>query len=66
MNLLNTICLVYQSEKDEMVSRRSAKYFENKPNVLVNKLKKSGHYYYDKEDFDFLITEFKKILNMDS
>ena len=66
VNLLNTICLVYQSEKDEMVSSRSAKYFENKPNVLVNKLKKSGHYYYDKEDFDFLITEFKKILNMDS
>ena len=65
-NLLNTTCLVYQSEKDEMVSSRSAKYFENKPNVLVNKLKKSGHYYYDKEDFDFLITEFKKILNMDS
>lgn len=66
VNLLNTICLVYQSEKDEMVSSRSAKYFENKPNVLVNKLKKSGHYYYDKEDFDFLITEFKRILNMDS
>ena len=66
VNLLNTTCLVYQSEKDEMVSSRSAKYFENKPNVLVNKLKKSGHYYYDKEDFDFLITEFKKILNMDS
>ena len=66
VNLLNTICFVYQSEKDEMVSSRSAKYFENKPNVLVNKLKKSGHYYYDKEDFDFLITEFKKILNMDS
>ena len=66
VKLLNTICLVYQSEKDEMVSSRSAKYFENKPNVLVNKLKKSGHYYYDKEDFDFLITEFKKILNMDS
>jgi len=66
VNLLNTTCLVYQSGRDEMVSSRSAKYFKNKPNVLVNKLKKSGHYYYDKEDFDFLITEFKKILNMDS
>ncbi|MBE7092960.1 MAG: hypothetical protein E7365_07285 [Clostridiales bacterium] len=66
VNLLNTTCLVYQSGRDEMVSSRSAKYFKNKPNVLVNELKKSGHYYYDKEDFDFLITEFKKILNMDS
>ena len=66
VNLLNTTCLVYQSEKDEMVSRPSAKALENNPNILVKKLKNSGHYYYDKEDFDFLITEFKKILNMDS
>lgn len=66
VNLLNTICLVYQSEKDEMVSRRSVKFLENNPYISVKNLKKSGHYYYDKDDFDFLITEFKKILNMDS
>ena len=47
-----------------MVSRRSKNYLENNPNILVNELKKSGHYYYDKEDFEFLITEFKKMLNV--
>lgn len=66
LDLLNTTCVVYQSGKDEMVSRHSAKYFGNKPNVSVNELKKSGHFYYEKEDFAFLISEFEKFLNMDS
>ena len=64
VNSINTTCLVYQSEKDEMVSKCSKKYFENNPNILVNKLKQSGHYYYDKEDFEFLMTEFIKMLDM--
>ena len=64
VNLLNTTCFVYQSGKDEMVSRHSKKYLENKPNVLVNELKESGHYFYGKEDFDFLITEFIKRLDL--
>ena len=63
-NLLNTTCLVYQSRRDEMVSRRSTKYLINNTSVLVNELEKSGHYYYDKDDFDFLITEFKKMLKI--
>ena len=66
VNLLNITCLVYQSGNDEMVSRCSKKFFENKPNILVKELKKSGHYYYDKDDFDYLITEFNKMLNLDS
>lgn len=66
VDLLKTTSLVYQSGNDEMVSRCSKKYFKNKPNILVNELKKSGHYYYDKDDFDFLITEFNKMLNLDS
>lgn len=64
--LLNTTCSVYQSGKDEMVSRRSKNYLVSNPSILVNELKKSGHYYYDEEDFEFLITEFKKMLNMNS
>ncbi len=64
IKLLNTTCSVYQSGKDEMVSRRSKKILENNPNILINELEKSGHYYYDKEDFDFLITEFNKMLNV--
>lgn len=62
---LSTPCMVYLSGKDEMVSRNSKKYFENKPNVLINELEKSGHYYYDKGDFDYLLSEFNKMLNAD-
>ena len=61
---LNITCSVFQSGKDEMVSRRSKKYLENNPSILINELEKSGHYYYDKEDFDFLITEFNTMLNV--
>lgn len=66
ITLLNTTCSVYQSGKDEIVSKRSKNYLENNPSVLVNELKKSGHYYYDNEDFDFLITEFKKMFNINN
>ena len=66
VNSLNTTCLVYLSGKDEMVSGKSAKFLENNPCISIKVLKNSGHYYYNKEDFDFLITEFKKIINMDS
>ncbi|MBE7002141.1 MAG: hypothetical protein E7421_05565 [Ruminococcaceae bacterium] len=62
VKLLNTTCLVYQSGKDEMVSSRSVKCFENKPNVLVNVLHNSGHYFYSKQDFEFLLTEFNNML----
>lgn len=64
VNSINTTCLVYQSEKDEMVSKCSKKCFENNPSILVSELKRSSHYYYDKEDFDFLMTEFIKMLNL--
>ena len=66
VNLLNATCLVFQSGKDEMVSTHSLKYFKGKPNILVNQLKQSSHYYYGKEDFNFLITEFKEMFNIDS
>lgn len=66
VNLLNTTCMVYQSANDEMVSKHSKKYFENKPNISVNELNRSGHFYYDKGDFDYLLTEFSKILNLNS
>ena len=64
--LIRINCAVYQSCKDEMVSRRSIKYIRNNPYILVNELNKSGHYYYDKEDFDFLITEFNKVLTIET
>ena len=59
----NIDCAVFQSGKDELVSWHSVKYLENKPYIAVNKLKKSGHYYYDKADWDFLLCEFEKMIS---
>ena len=63
INLLHTKCFIYQSGKDEMVSKRSAKYLGNNKDILVKELKNSGHYYYNKEEFDFLRTEFNQMLD---
>ena len=65
INSLNTPCSVYQSKKDEMVSSKSIKYLKQNSYICVNELENSGHYYYDKDDFDFLISEFNKMLNID-
>lgn len=62
ITLLNTPCIAYQSAKDEMVSRRSEKHLKRNSNILVKQLKNSGHYYYDKEDFAFLLSEFCNLL----
>ena len=63
INMLNTPCMVYQSQKDEMVSQKSAKYLKQNSCVTIQTLKYSGHYYYDKLDWAFLMNEFTKIIN---
>jgi len=63
---INTPCLVYQSKKDEMVSMRSIKYLKQNPYISVNDLESSGHYCYAEKDWDFLLTEFNKMLNTDN
>ena len=63
INVLNTPCLVYQSKKDEMVSKKSEKYLKQNTCITINSLKYSGHYYYDEADWEFLITEFTKMVN---
>ncbi len=59
---LKTPCCVYQSSRDEMVSIRSVKYLENNFMICIKKLKNSGHYYYDKEDMQFLLSEFSEFI----
>ncbi len=63
INLLKVPCFVYQSNNDELVSKQSIKYFSNNLTVSVTGLKNSGHYYYDENDFDFLLKEFKKFVS---
>lgn len=63
IHLLNTSCYVYQSNKDEMVSRRSINTLKKSPSVTIKILENSGHYYYDKDDKEYLLAEFKNFLN---
>ncbi len=59
LNELSTECFVYQSLKDEMISKRSIQYLRQNPCICVNELDDSGHYYYAQQDWDFVLSEFK-------
>lgn len=59
---LHTPCRAYQSARDELVSRASAKILEQNKSVSVVRLKNSGHYYYEQNDFAFLLNEFEKFI----
>ncbi len=63
INLLNTPCFVYQSKKDEMVSKKSLRYLKQNPKIKIYLLERSGHSYYEKTDWDFLLNEFIKMIN---
>jgi len=60
---LNTPCSAYQSKNDEMVSKKSIEYLKRNTYIMVNELKNSGHYYYEISDLNFLLDEFKNMLN---
>lgn len=64
INMLNTPCLTYQSKNDEMVSRKSIKHLKQNSYITIHELNGSGHYFYNKADWDFLLSEFNKMLNM--
>ena len=59
---LKTDCRIYQSEHDELVSVKSVDYLRSKTGASLSMLKKSGHYYYEKGDFDYLLGEFEKFV----
>ncbi len=59
---LKTECVIFQSFEDELVSKKSIKYLEEKTFASINVLEKSGHYYYEKNDFDYLLGEFRKFI----
>lgn len=56
--LINVPCDVYQSAHDEMVSINSVNILNSNNNIEVNVLAKSSHYYYDAEDYKYLLSEF--------
>lgn len=55
---LSVPCRAYQSANDEMVSQRSEQLLQKNTHILVVTLKNSTHYYYDKDELAFLVTEF--------
>lgn len=59
---VTTPCRVFQSAKDEMVSKRSAALLRQNPVCSVNMLAKSGHYYYPPEDLSLLQQEFSEFI----
>lgn len=62
---LNTNCKVYQSANDELVSSKSIEFLKQNPKILIKELKNSYHYYYDENDFEFLLKEFENTINIE-
>jgi len=59
---LTTPCLVFQSAKDELISKGASKILNKIPCVRVQELAGSGHYYYEKEDLALLQNAFADFL----
>lgn len=60
---LTTKTMVFQSAKDEMVSRGAAKLLSENPNLHVTMLAESGHFYYDSKDAAKMKNAFQNWLN---
>lgn len=55
-------CCVFQSGKDELVSKHAVKYLKDNPRIVIEELKNSGHFSYEKTDFERINNEFEKFL----
>ena len=52
---------VFQSAKDELVSISGVKYFQGNPNIHVEIVDNSTHFYYDNLDMELMISDFKNL-----
>lgn len=55
-------CYVFQSKNDEMVSLSACKVLEQSGRTHINILENSSHYYYAEKDYQFVLTEFEKLI----
>lgn len=55
---------VFQSKKDELVCESAKDYLLNNPNIFVETLDDSGHFYYSESDEEYFISQIKKILDI--
>lgn len=58
VNKVSVPCNVYLSCKDEMVSLSSQKFLKDNSNFLITQLEKSGHFFYEEHDLEFLKNDF--------
>ena len=55
-------CYVFQSKNDEMVSLSACKALKQSVHTHINILENSSHYYYAEKDYQFVLTEFEKLI----
>lgn len=61
-NLLNVPSYIFQSKNDELVSKKSVEYLKNNSNFNLKILNDSWHYYYSKNDYNYLLKCFELLL----
>lgn len=59
---LQTPCLCYQSNMDELVSRKSGDILRKNKFAMVHILENSGHFYYEEKDYKRLTEDFSGFL----
>ncbi len=66
ISLLSTPCVVFQSVKDELISKGASEILRRNPCITVHKLKESGHYYYMSGDLLMMQNAFTEFLSPQS
>lgn len=56
-------CMVFQSRRDELVARKTIKFLKGNPRIIINEMDRSGHFHYEKSDFDVMKESFYRFMN---
>ena len=62
IQLVDVPCFIFQSDKDELVSRKSENFIPKKENVFLTILRNSAHFIYDKWEYELILNKFKDII----
>ena len=61
MGELSVSTVAFQSHKDELVTNRSRKVLEKIPQIRIQDLFDSSHFYYTQEDREIVISAFHSL-----
>lgn len=64
VNAITVPVYVFQSAKDELVSVSGIKFFQENTNFYVRILTNSTHFYYDSDDYEYMLNEFRKLVTL--